>query len=200
MQINNPFEFKSNRRKIRQAKDLSFEETFLDSQVVEPEVMDDERYNPNLRFLGLILLVSFGLLFGRIYMLQAVRGEEFRSLAEGNKLRTNFVLAPRGLILDSSGKIIAANIPSFELVANPSDFPAEKSKLEAEISEVAAIVSKDPHEIEETIARAKQDSLGYISVVPNLNKEQALILISRQNSFPGFLVQNNPIREYKDAL
>ncbi|MBI2355719.1 MAG: penicillin-binding protein 2 [Candidatus Doudnabacteria bacterium] len=200
MPAKNPFEFKPTSKKIRKTKDLSFEESFLDSQVAEPEVMDDERYRPNLNLLGLILILCFGLILGRIYFLQAVRGEEFRNLAEGNKLRTNYVIAPRGLILDKTGKVIAGNIPSFELVANPSGFPKDEAELKSNISEVAAIINEDPAEIEKIIASSRQDNLGFLTIAQNISKEQALILMSRQDSFEGFVVENNPIREYKDPL
>lgn len=196
----NPFEFQQTNRRVRNPKDLSFEESFLDSQISDPEVMDDERYHPNLRLLASILLLSFIMLLGRIYVLQALKGEEFRNLAEGNKLRTNYVLASRGLILDRAGKIIAGNIPSFEVVANPAELPKEQDKLAAAINEVAVAIGKDPKEIEEAIATIKQDSLGFISIAQNIPKEQALTLISRQDNLPGFGVEKNPIREYKDAV
>lgn len=185
---------------LKKTKDLSFEESFMDSAVTDQEVLEDERYYPNLRLLGLILIASFAVLFTQIYSLQALKGEEFRNLAEGNKLRTNFMLAPRGLILDRTGKIIAGNAPSFELVANPWELPSDRPKLEASINEISGIIQRDPSEIQAALDNVKQDSLGFVSVAQNLTKEQALVLISKKDSLPGFAVENNPIRDYKDPL
>ncbi len=169
-------------------------------QMDDVEIMEDERENVNYRALALLVLVGFVCLFTRIYFLQVVKGDEYRNLAEGNKLRTRYVLAPRGLILDQFGKTIAGNIPSFELVVIPKDLFADPSTVQSKIEEVAAIAGRDKQEIVQQIEKMDKDSFQAQSVVQNVEKNAALTLIGKQENLKGFVIENNPIRDYKDPL
>jgi penicillin-binding protein 2 len=197
-----PFEYNGLNRASNQSKrQLSFDESFIDSSAEDTHrVLDDERDAINYRIIGFGLLLAFLALFGRLYTLQAMRGEEYRALAEGNKDRTQYVIAPRGLILDANGKVIAGNTPSFELVAIPGDLPVDAQALLHEVDELAAITGKDKQEFLDTIG--KMDKGGYQpqTLAQNIAKDAALAIMGRSSDFAGFSVQNNPIRDYKDPL
>ncbi|HEV8601332.1 MAG TPA: penicillin-binding protein 2 [Patescibacteria group bacterium] len=196
-----PFSFAGpSHSKLKKTKDLTYDEAFLDVNMEEGQIMDDERASVDLRMFFLILLVGFAALAIRIYFLQGIKGAEYRGIAEGNKLRVQYVLAPRGLILDRSGKTIAGNVPGFELVVNPADLPADEGETAGIVQEVATVLQKDPQEIEALIVKFNRNVFGALTVEQNLTKDQALILISRQDKLKGFSVQNNPIRDYKDPL
>ncbi len=199
--MGDPFEIKNlDRPKIKSGKNLQFEEAFMDLQNEESEVLDDDRENLNYRVLSAIAILCLAILFGRIFYLQIVHGPQYRMLALGNKLRVQYVLAPRGLLLDQSGKVIAGNIPSFELVAVTSDLPKDQTEYEAKLSKIAQVLGKDPSELSSVIAKMDSRSYQAQTLAENLTKDQALILISEQSEFKGFLVQNNAIRDYKDPL
>lgn len=61
--------------------------------------------------LGLVSLV----LLGRLLSLQIVKGREYRSLAEGNRIRTETIHAPRGIIYDRNGYPLVRNVPGFRI-------------------------------------------------------------------------------------
>lgn len=71
---------------------------------------------------GRVLLFATGLLIGffiltvRLFQLTAVRGHEFRLLADGNRTRELTIHAPRGNLLDRTGKTLAGNTPMFRLL------------------------------------------------------------------------------------
>jgi penicillin-binding protein 2 len=186
-------------RKVRMGKNLSFDEAFLDAQAEDPRVLDDEREHLNYRFLFVILLTCFAVLFFRLFFLQMVRGGEYRELAEGNKLRVQYILAPRGLILDRYGKTIAGNTPSFELVVVPSDLPKNEFDFQEELILVSQIIERSPGEIQEMIGKMDRNSYSSYTLLENITKEQALILISRSGELSGFSIQDNAIRDYKDS-
>ena len=56
---------------------------------------------------------SWSLLIGRLWQLQMVQGEEYRLLSDRNRFREVDVTAPRGVIYDRDGEILARNEPSF---------------------------------------------------------------------------------------
>lgn len=59
------------------------------------------------------------LLLGRLYYLQIVRGEEYRRFSQDYSFREIVVPAPRGLIIDRNGKVLASNQPTLDLVVIP---------------------------------------------------------------------------------
>lgn len=63
-----------------------------------------------------ILFVSFFVLMWRLFDLTIIRGHEFRALADSNRTRELVRHAPRGLLLDRTGKPIVSNIPQYRLI------------------------------------------------------------------------------------
>ena len=57
------------------------------------------------------LLIFSGLLLWRLFDLTIVRGAYFRSLSEGNRVLEKSIPAPRGIIYDRNGQVLARNIP-----------------------------------------------------------------------------------------
>lgn len=60
----------------------------------------------------ILLIVIYGVLalyVGRLWQLQVVQYEQYATRSEGNYLRTESSVAPRGRILDRNGKVIASN-------------------------------------------------------------------------------------------
>jgi len=61
--------------------------------------------------------VLFFILFLRLFHLQIVMGQENRERADGNRIQVRIVHAPRGVIYDRNGKILASNSPGFRLIS-----------------------------------------------------------------------------------
>src|SRR3989338_850413 len=56
-----------------------------------------------------ICLVVFFILFVKLFNLQITHGTLNRTLADGNRIQIRIVHAPRGVIFDKEGKVLAAN-------------------------------------------------------------------------------------------
>ncbi|MBX4191450.1 MAG: penicillin-binding protein 2 [Candidatus Doudnabacteria bacterium] len=193
-----PFESNAINRKIDMGKNLSFEEAYLNDE--NAEVMEDEREDVNYRVLGAVILIGLSMLGARLFYLQGIKGPTYKALAEGNKLRTQAVLAPRGLLLDRYDKTIAGNSPSFELVAITADFPKDKVEFDGRVTQISAILGIDTNVLSESIKDLSKESYSAQTLVQNITKEQALILIAKAEDLKGFMVQDNPVRDYKDPL
>ena len=172
----------------------------MDLQNEDADVLDDERDEINYRLLGSVTILLLMVLFGRIFFLQAIKGAEYRSLAEGNKLRVQYVLAPRGLLLDRYGKTIASNVPNFELVVVTSDLPKDNTQYQTSLAQVATVVGKDAVELAEDISKMRANAFQAQTLVQDITKDQALVLIAKQGEWKGFMVQNNAVRDYKDPV
>lgn len=64
----------------------------------------------------LVFIVFMSLFFGRIFHLQIARGKENLELADSNRIQIKTIHAPRGVIYDRNGKILASNSPGFRVL------------------------------------------------------------------------------------
>ena len=78
-----------------------------------------------LHLLRLLIGLTAAVLIGRLWQLQMVTGEQYRLLSDRNRLREVEVAAPRGVIYDRNGEILARNQPSFSVVVIPADLPKD---------------------------------------------------------------------------
>ena len=68
-----------------------------------------------LFFLRLLVVIVLGILLGRVIWLQQIQGDNFTIAAIDNQLATLTENAPRGVIFDRNGKLLAENLASFNV-------------------------------------------------------------------------------------
>jgi penicillin-binding protein 2 len=68
-----------------------------------------------LMFATVFFLAFFVLVF-RLFYLTVIEGHHYRVLADGNRTREIIRHAPRGLLLDRTGKPLVANVPYYRLI------------------------------------------------------------------------------------
>lgn len=68
-------------------------------------------------------------LLSRLYYLQFVRGDEFRTQAEGNRIKLQLVIPPRGIIADRYGVTMAGNHTNFRLMIEGDNRAAARETL-----------------------------------------------------------------------
>lgn len=66
-------------------------------------------------FLIICIMITFSGLSLRLFHLQVTQGKENRDLADSNRIQVRVIHAPRGVIYDRNGKILAQNDPGFRL-------------------------------------------------------------------------------------
>jgi penicillin-binding protein 2 len=194
--MKNPFEIKTAFNRPKTGRTLDWEESALDSQSQVQEIHDDARTSLNPSWLKLLILCAFIVLAGRIFYLQIVQGKSFRQLSESNRVRSQSILAPRGLILDSRGKTLAQNTASFNLVATPFDLPKNQEDLQKEVEKAAPVFGFDAAALLKQIKSSGSNSLVPIVVKQNISEDQAILFETRSSEFLGFSVQKIPVREY----
>ncbi len=83
--------------------------------ISQPALKNSHRYF----FIGL-LIISFLGLFLRLFHLQIIEGHNNRATADSNRIAIKLIHAPRGVIYDRNGKILAQNEPGFRLLEGSS--------------------------------------------------------------------------------
>ncbi len=89
--------------------------------VLVPHYQNPHGEENNISLWKLILIATISIfaitgLFTRIFHLQVINGQENRDLADSNRVRIRVIHAPRGVIYDRNGKVLAQNDPGFRLV------------------------------------------------------------------------------------
>ncbi|MCU0611273.1 MAG: penicillin-binding protein 2 [Candidatus Eisenbacteria bacterium] len=67
-----------------------------------------------------VLLVVLVLLSARLFYLQILQGAHYLELADSNRVRLSIIKAPRGLMYDRSGRIVAQDRAASTIVLDPS--------------------------------------------------------------------------------
>ncbi len=124
------------------------------------------------------------LLTVRFWQLQIVRGDEFSGLARDNYLQTERRRAPRGLVVDQRGEVLARSEPSFTLLAD------ESGLRQLEDIGLLAIDDENRADLEARAAR------GPAVVRSGIPFSEAAFFEARRRELPGVRVEFVPARDY----
>src|SRR5450756_1594038 len=76
---------------------------------MNPEYIAEMNNRRRFRFLVIFIIAVGILLIGRLFYLQIVKGEEYDSSSQGNRIRILSVTAQRGDIYDTNGKLLVTS-------------------------------------------------------------------------------------------
>jgi penicillin-binding protein 2 len=140
-----------------------------------------------------ILLLSFLLISIRLWYLQVLKGDYFKTRSENNLLRTMYVSPPRGLILDRNGTVLAANRPAFDI-----EFVAEDSPdTLATINKLAEIVERDPAELVSKLTEQKKRRRFEPKVLlADVSRDLVAKVASQRHRLPGVVLNVVSTRKY----
>ena len=93
-------------------------------------------------FVGIVAL-AFAALTARLIFVQLVDGARYRAAAQANQIRLIPVAAPRGMIYDNHGKLMARSRPSFVVALIPS----EVTDVKAELDTLAEMIGTDRNKL-----------------------------------------------------
>ena len=142
---------------------------------------------------SIVSLLLLGFVVARLVQLQVVDHELFAEKSQGNRVR--IVPAPpiRGLILDRNGRVIAENLPAYQLEL----IPEQVVDLDDTLNRLAAIDLIDP----EDIPRFKELSRSGPRFKPvtlkfRLSDEEIANFAIQRPRFPGVDFQPRLVRHY----
>jgi len=91
---------------------------------------------------------------GAFWFVQVVEGSHYRDLAENNRLRKIALEAPRGAIVDRTGRVLAEDLPSYNLIVDRS----RTSDLDASLAFAATVLGRPAETLERVVERAGRES------------------------------------------
>ncbi|KKR84382.1 MAG: Penicillin-binding protein 2 [Candidatus Uhrbacteria bacterium GW2011_GWF2_41_16] len=144
------------------------------------------------------LLSLFFLFLGiRVSYLQIIQGDTYRKMAEGNRIRSEYLPSARGIIQDRFGRMLVENVPAFTLVMRIGDLPTDHSQREILFDKVADLAGLQRTDLDlllqEYAAVSPEEN---IIVCKDLFYDQAMHFMISEQQTPGFFVRVLTKRHY----
>ncbi len=141
----------------------------------------------------LVVLMTVGLI-SRMVWLQVFQHSHFTTLSDENRIQTQAVAPPRGLITDRDGVILAANRPDFSVEITPEQVP----DLDHMFQQLGQLITLDADDIEQFKKRLHSPRRPWepIPLRGRLSEAEIARLTVNQHRLPGVRVAATPIRYY----
>ena len=152
-----------------------------------------DRFRLRLFAAGAFVLLAFGLLGARLWVLQVVRHEDLAAQAESNRTAVLPIVPNRGRILDRHGEVLATNYSAYTLEITPS----KVDDLEATIDGLGGIVeigARDRRRFKRLLDEGK--SFDSLPIRTKLSDEEVARFMAQRFRFPGVDVKARLFRNY----
>ena len=162
----------------------------------ELDFLYERQLQTRIRIAYFIAFFVFGLLFLRLWFLQVVYGTNYRELSENNRIRTQKVKAPRGFILDSTGRILASNRPSFDISLVPQDTRDSDRVLER----LSELLEEDVSVLKQKVEQSRgRPPFEPVKLQTDVTREILGLVLTHKLDLPGVVVESTPVRSYPNG-
>lgn len=152
-------------------------------------------FSTRLNRIGLVVAVIAGILVLRLFQLQIIRGDRYRTLSDNNRYRLQRLNAPRGMILDRNGEVLVDNRPAFALSA----VPREMDDPERTVRQLAGLVAIDLEKAVSDISALRRSSTSmamHVTVKEDLPFHEVARTEEAIAQLPGVIIVSRPVRRY----
>jgi penicillin-binding protein 2 len=147
--------------------------------------------------LSFVVAAIFFLLLLRLWHLQILNAEDYRSKSEDNRLRFVPIAASRGAIMDRNATVLVSNQPSFSLAV----VPQEVKDKEALLDQLVQLLGVDREELAERWKKGQGRARYYpIVLAANITRDQVEIIEENHLRLPGVEIEVKPVRQYASGL
>ena len=161
---------------------------------LENFVKDDiARESRKYKWCKRLLVFTMIVLAIRLWDLQIMKGNEMRKLSEQNRIRIKKVVAPRGVIYDRAGKILADTRPSFNMYITPEDIKDFNQTVDG----LATLLKIDREEIIDKMKAASGFPPSFpVKIKSDITKDEVGKVEVNRVYLPGVTIQIEPKRNY----
>lgn len=161
---------------------------------------ENGQYSVNWRWrvvpLACIGALSLLLLAGRLWQLQVVQGDQNLDSSRNNSLALKVIPAPRGIIYDRNGVVVARNEPSFTVAVTYALLPSDARQKQEIIQKLAHILNVPSDDISRQFQQAASEPFLPVSIKKNIDRDAEIALISAKDNLPGISVEQDLRRNY----
>ena len=147
--------------------------------------------------LGVAATALVGGLISRMYKLQILDADKYRTLAEDNRINLQLMPPPRGQIVDRYGVMVAGNRPNYRVLM----IPDQTESIEATLDLVGRIVDIPPKQRERIMREARtRRGLAAVMVAEGLNWDAFSKINLALPELPGIVADVGQVRTYPYAV
>lgn len=147
------------------------------------------------RMSSLALVLGFLFLIGAFFKTQVIQNHQYVMQSEENRLRPIPLPAPRGIIYDRHGEVIAENLPAYSVSITAPNVDS----LRAALNDLASTLQLEPYQINAAIRRYRRAPTRPTVVLPDASIDIVSVLEEHRLDFPRLIIQSVPKRYYPDG-
>ena len=168
----------------------------------------------------ILLCGAFAILVAQLWRLQMMQGEYYQEAADINRFRLEESAAPRGVIYDRQGYLLARNMPQLTVSIIPAYLPEDEAQrrdmlfrlsdmLEMPVTssppvreakgDIRPAIEPEPDRekgVLDILLEAERAPYRPVLLKKDIPREVAMVLEEEHLDWPGVLVQAEPVREY----
>jgi penicillin-binding protein 2 len=139
---------------------------------------------------GVMLFLAAG-----FFRSQVIQHQKYALQSETNRLRELPLPAPRGVILDRHGKVIADNVIGYSV----SVLAQKEDSLRAVLQRLTGTISITPVQMDQALRRFRRAPTRPTVIIPDASFDVVSVLEEHRTTFPGLIIQSAPRRFYPDG-
>jgi penicillin-binding protein 2 len=151
--------------------------------------MKSTEFSGRIRLVFIVVALMFGLLTARLWQLQVIKGSEYTRLSQGNRLRTEKVPSPRGIIFDRNGKPLVKNSPYYFVALLP------EMARRADLAAISEFLGMNPREVTDIVGSVK-DPIEPIRIKGGITYDEVAFIEARISDHPGLVIEAEETRHY----
>ena len=147
------------------------------------------------RSAAILASLAIGVLLTAFFRTQIVEHAQFALQSDDNRLNEVPLPAPRGMILDRNGQVIAENIPGYSVAM----LSPKADSLRATLRRLSSILPMTDSQIEVVVRRYRAAPARPAVILSDATFEQVSMLEEERSRFPSLVIQATPKRHYPDG-
>jgi penicillin-binding protein 2 len=147
------------------------------------------------RVAALLIVGVLMFLVGGFFRSQVLQHQKYAMQSETNRMREIPLPAPRGVIYDRNGKVIADNVIGYSV----SVLALREDSLRAILARLGEVITITPHEVDQAVRRLRRAPGRPTVIIADAAFDVVSVLEEHRASFPGLIIQSAPRRFYPDG-
>ena len=144
---------------------------------------------------SLALVLGFLFLIGAFFKTQVIQNKQYVMQSQENRLRPIPLPAPRGIIYDRHGQVIAENLPAYSVSITAPNVDS----LRAALAQLSTTLQLGQGDINAAIRRYRRAPTRPTVIVPDASIDVVSVLEEHRLDFPRLIIQSVPKRYYPDG-
>jgi penicillin-binding protein 2 len=142
-----------------------------------------------------VVWLTMGVMVVAFFRTQILGHGKYQLQSETNRLRPIPLPAPRGVITDRNGRVLAENVPGYAVAL----LPGPESQIRTGLARIGQIVPLDSAEVDRILQRHRRLPYHPAVVLTDAPFDVVSALEERRLQIPGLVIQTEPKRFYPDS-